>query len=221
MTQKSDQENKTSSLKLEIENYKITEENLKQSNLEMIEKMNKLYDENKKFNEKIKDLYLELEKSLDKKSEYDKLIIEAVNKEKDHFQLKCNEYNMVISNLNQDLTEKDKIIGELKLRLMEYQKDKSVQKVSIQSKREETMPDEDSFNNYLNKSDDNIIFASEDTYKNNNRNLLKKLARYEVEVKVLKDKLKDLESFGSDLDLTRNKKNLNSSSLKESKKVRT
>jgi uncharacterized protein (UPF0335 family) len=221
MTQKSDQENKTSSLKLEIENYKITEENLKQSNLEMIEKMNKLYDENKKFNEKIKDLYLELERSLDKKSEYDKLIIEAVNKEKDHFQLKCNEYNMVISNLNQDLAEKDKIIGELKLRLMEYQKDKSVQKVSIQSKREETMPDEDSFNNYLNKSDDNIIFASEDTYKNNNRNLLKKLARYEVEVKVLKDKLKDLESFGSDLDLTKNKKNLNSSNLKESKKVST
>lgn len=185
----------------------------------MIEQIKESFDKNNKFNEEIKILRLELKKSLEKKAELDKL-------EADKFQLILNEYDTKIANLNQDLAEKERIIVELKSRLMDCQKDKSIQKVSIKSKKEEIMNNahsEDSFNfnNYLNKSDDNIIFASEDTNRNNTKNLERKLARYEVEIKVLKNKLKDFENLGSEINITKSKKNINTSStLKISDKVR-
>ncbi len=108
--------------------------------------------------------------------------------EKNFFQ-NVEELNMIIANLNQELLEKEKIINELKLRIMDYQKEKSIQKISLASRREEVSQDDsfNNFNNYLNKSDDNILFANED--KISNASLQKKCAKYENDIKLLKDKL--------------------------------
>ena len=132
-----------------------------------------------------------------------------MNKEKLEHEGKLNELKIFVSNLNQELENKDNIINELKMRNMELQKDKSL-KVNNKGEFSNALKkDEEDLYSYLNKSDDNI------TLYNDDKSLQKKVMKYELEIKYLKEKLRDkkhdfnFEIFDKNEKIRKNPNNVN------------
>lgn len=158
----------------------MTEGCLKTTNKELNEKLKLFEQEIKLLTENNKKLQTEVENNISQ----------------------INEFNRTISNLNSEINQKDKIINELKGRITDTQRIKNFN--FAKNKNYSSVKDEmEDIYSYLNKSDDDILINSE---SHNIPNLLKKVTRYQLENKYLKDKIKETEEFGKSFELSGVKK---------------
>lgn len=166
--------------KNDIKILKQNEDYLKKQREEFLKRITELEINTKELNEKLNNLLSDNNKlnaeRTHYKTEFDKAMENNVLRlEADQ---KLYEVTIINGKLNSAVQEKENIINELKMRI----KDKEALKSNIKNDRKDS-----NISDYLNKSDDNILYT-EKAGNNDNQTLQKKIISLEMQNKMYKNK---------------------------------